>query len=175
MNLNVNVYKYVKYEKSDHGNKIVESYSKAQLPIRKHVNDSGADAFVCFSDQTKEDYIVISPGTVRKIPLGIALDIPEGYEIQIRPRSRSSSNGQIAVFGTVDSDYKGLLMANVANISKDPYVVRHGDRLCQLVLAPVYKCGFTKMWDGTIENDLGESIDTTVSDRGENGFGSTGK
>lgn len=170
MDLNVNVYKYVKY---DHGDKIIESYSKAQLPIRKHVNDSGADAFVCFSDQTKEDYIVISPGTVRKIPLGIAVDIPEGYEIQIRPRSGSSSNGQIAVFGTVDNDYKGLLMVNVANISNDPYIVRHGDRLCQLVISPVYKCNFTKMWDN--ENNLGKTINTENSDRGANGFGSTGK
>lgn len=175
MDLNVNVYKYVKYEKCDNGNKIVESYSKARLPIRKHANDSGADAFVCFSDQSKEDYIVISPGTVRRVPLGIAIDIPEGYEIQIRPRSGSTSNGQISVFGTVDNDYKGMLMANVANISKDPYLVRNGDRLCQLVISPVYKCDFTKMWDETIENDLGKSIDVENSDRGENGFGSTGK
>lgn len=170
MNLNVNVYKYVKQD--ENGN-VIESYSKAKVPIRKHVNDSGADAFVCFSDQSNEDYIVISPGTVKRVPLGIAIDIPEGYEIQIRPRSGSASNGQISVFGTVDNDYKGMLMANVANISKDPYLVRHGDRLCQLVISPVYKCSFTKMWDN--ENDLGKTINVESSDRGTNGFGSTGK
>jgi dUTP pyrophosphatase len=169
MRLNTNVYKYV--ERDEDGN-IIKSYSKAKVPVRKHMNDSGADAFVCFSDQESVDYKVINPGTVEKIPLGIACEIPDGFEIQIRPRSGSSSKGQIAVFGTVDSDYRGQLMVNVANISTDTYVVRQGDRLCQLVLSPIYLSDFTPMWDN--ESDLGKEI-CTESDRGSNGFGSTGK
>ena len=163
--ITVEVYRAVEYDEKDK-NKIVKTYSRAKIPEIKHVGDSGADGYVCFDDATNPDsYVGVGPGQVAQVPLGISCKIPEGYEIQLRPRSGESKFGHVAIFGTIDSKYRGVFKANVANISTEPLMIQEGDRLCQLVLKPIENVNYT----------LVEGIIDKNTERGTDGFGSTGK
>lgn len=104
----------------------------------------------------------IEPHETRKIPTGLRFAIPRGYEIQIRPRSGLSSRGLVAQFGTVDSDYRGEVSVILHNNTPRPILVEHGDRIAQGIIAPVIRAVFVR----------GEVTDDT--ERGSNGFGSTG-
>lgn len=140
-------------------------YSAAQLPAKKYSTDSGFDGFVCFPDgfATEE---TIQPGETKRIPLGIQCNIPEGYEIQVRPRSGNTSERINVGWGTVDNKYVGIIKANVSNDTKEPYTVKQGDKICQLILA--------KVEPSIIRfNKEGEELKKT--DRGSNGFGSSGR
>ena len=140
-------------------------YSNAQLPTKKHPTDSGFDGVVCFPDgfQTEE---VIQPGETKRIPLGIQCEIPAGYEIQARPRSGKSGERINVALGTIDETYTGIIKANVSNDSKEPYVVKQGDRICQLVVGKVIRAEMKFAEDGEV---------IRKTDRGANGFGSTGR
>lgn len=128
------------------------------LPEYAHLSDSGAD---CFASLDKE--IVLKRGGYVKIPLGFALGLPEGYEMQVRPRSGlAAKNGVFCHFGTVDESYTGEVAAIMFNHSEEDFIIREGTKLCQMVLAPVYKACFVEV----------DELDET--DRGTNGFGSTG-
>lgn len=163
--IEVEVYRGVEYDENDN-KKITKTYSRAKVPDFKHVGDAGADAYVCFDDDTDPgSYIGVAPGQVVQVPIGISCKIPEGYEIQLRPRSGESKFGHVAIFGTIDSKYRGVFKANVANISSDPLMINEGDRLCQLVLKPIENVEYTLI-DGIIDPN---------TERGTNGFGSTGK
>lgn len=144
----------------------VHTYSRAKMPFSKHPDtNSGYDGYVCWDDNTKPDqFVAIAPGTVGKVPIGISAKIPKGYEIQLRPRSGASSKGSMAIFGTIDETYRGVIKANVANLSAEPLMINEGDRICQFVLAKVTH-GNWVMKDGDID---------TNTDRGTNGFGSSG-
>lgn len=107
-------------------------------------------------------HIELTPGETRKIPTGLKFKIPAGYEIQIRPRSGLASQGIVAQFGTVDSDYRGEVSVILHNQSDTHHLVQHGDRIAQGVLAPVTRAYFV---EGTVEEDTA---------RGSGGFGSTG-
>ncbi len=109
--------------------------------------------------------IVLAPGMRHAVATGLALAIPDGYEIQVRPRSGLALKHGISVPntpGTIDSDYRGELKVILINFGAEPFAVRRGDRVAQLVIAPVVRA----RWD------LVNELDDTA--RGSGGFGSTG-
>ncbi|WP_299683996.1 dUTP diphosphatase [uncultured Tateyamaria sp.] len=110
--------------------------------------------------------VTVAPGARALIPTGIAMAIPRGYEVQVRPRSGLALKHGISLVnspGTIDSDYRGEVGIIVLNTSADPFEVSHGMRIAQLVLAPVVQAAF----------DAVETLDDTA--RGAGGFGSTGR
>jgi dUTP pyrophosphatase len=112
----------------------------------------------------KED-IQLEPGNSVLIPTGLRLDIPAGYEIQIRPRSGLALKHQVTVLnspGTIDADYRGEVGVILINHGKKPFLITPGMRIAQMVLAPVYRMRYVRE----------ESLLTTS--RGEGGFGHTG-
>lgn len=132
----------------------------AEFPEYKTAGAAGCDVCAFLSDD-----IVIPPGGRAIVPTGLRFEIPEGYEIQVRPRSGLAAKSGVTVLnapGTVDSDYRGEVKVILANLGSEDFVVRGGDRIAQLVLAPVTRARFVSS----------ESIGKTG--RGEGGFGSTG-
>ena len=99
------------------------------------------------------------------MPTGLRLEIPEGFEVQIRPRSGLALKHGITLPnspGTIDSDYRGPLGVIVMNAGQEPFAIAHGDRIAQMIVAPVVQAEFTCV----------ETLDDTA--RGAGGFGSTG-
>ncbi|MBI5498408.1 MAG: dUTP diphosphatase [Deltaproteobacteria bacterium] len=110
--------------------------------------------------------ITLQPGARSRIPTGVCLEIPPGYEGQVRPRSGLAANHGVTVLnapGTVDADYRGQVAVILVNLSDRPYTVRRGDRVAQLVVCPVAHPVRVSLVDA-----LGET------GRGGGGFGSTG-
>ena len=126
------------------------------IPVYKTEGSAGAD---CFSRVDA----VIKPHETKVIPLGFAVEIPNGYEMQIRPRSGLATKGKQAIFGTIDSDYRGEVGAIIYNSSDNEFVVKKGDRIAQCLIAPVIIASFNAV------DKLSET------ERGNGGFGSTGK
>jgi len=109
--------------------------------------------------------LLIEPGESQLIPTGVRLEIPEGYEVQLRPRSGLALKSQITLLnspGTIDSDYRGELKLILINHGKEPFRVTRGMRIGQMILAPVFQVEFIRQ----------ESLEMTL--RGEAGFGHTG-
>ena len=109
--------------------------------------------------------LTIAPGARALVPTGIAIALPPGYEAQVRPRSGLAMKHGITLLnapGTIDSDYRGEIKAILANLGAESFTIRRGERIAQLVLAPVIRA----LW--SLEESLPDS------DRGEGGFGSTG-
>lgn len=114
--------------------------------------------------------IEIPSGEVRLIPTGLYFDIPEGFEIQVRPRSGLAAKNSVTVLntpGTVDSDYTGEVKVILINHGKETFTVNHGDRISQAVFATVLGKSIVKL------KEISEIIKNT--ERGSGGFGSTGK
>lgn len=128
---------------------------RATLPKYAHASDSGMDISSC-------EEVTILPNSHARIDTGVRAEIPDGYELQVRPRSGLSSRGIVAVFGTVDCGYRGEIGVTLYNLTQKPYAVNVGDRIAQLVLAPVTRA------------DIEQGIVFDGTDRGTNGFGSTG-
>lgn len=108
----------------------------------------------------------LAPGARAAVPTGLILALPEGFEGQVRPRSGLALREGVTVLntpGTVDSDYRGEVQVILINLGATPFVIRHGDRIAQLVVAPVVRPQF----------QLADSLPATV--RGDAGFGSTGR
>jgi len=108
---------------------------------------------------------VILPGQRRRVQTGIRLEIPEGYEAQVRPRSGLGFKHGITVVnapGTIDSDYRGEVQVILINLGGEPFHIVRGDRIAQITFAPVVQADFR----------FRDSIAPT--ERGEGGFGSTG-
>lgn len=132
---------------------------KAQTPTY------GTDGAACMDVYAIEDY-TLSPRIVTLVRTGLAFEVPEGYEMQIRPRSGLAVKHQLIVLnspGTLDSDYRGELMVGMKNISNKHYVILEGDRIAQIVLKEVPL---------VVLHEVDELSDT---DRAEGGFGHTGK
>jgi dUTP pyrophosphatase len=113
-----------------------------------------------------DEDLPLGPLERRAIPTGLALELPPGYEVQIRPRSGLALKHGITCLnspGTVDADYRGEVHALLVNLSNVPFVVRRGDRIAQLVVAEVRRAEFL------------EVSELSPSSRGEGGFGSTGR
>lgn len=139
---------------------IFGDYEAGKEPVYGSPLASGADIKACI----KED-IIIAPGATALIPTGIRLQIPEGYEAQIRPRSGLALKYAVTVLntpGTIDADYRGEIKIVLINHGKNPYTVCRDDRIAQLVFSPIIQAEFI------------QKKELSASDRGRNGFGSTG-
>lgn len=135
------------------------------LPVYQTAGAAGADLCANFPPEQRETGLVLRPMGRAICPTGIRVAVPEGFEMQVRPRSGLASKHGITLPntpGTIDSDYRGPLGVSLINLGPDPYTIRHGDRVAQVVVAPVVQAGFT----------LIEALDET--ERGAGGFGSTG-
>ncbi|WP_434404514.1 dUTP diphosphatase [Sphingobium sp. DN12] len=124
-----------------------------------------ATAHAAGMDVVSAEEIILNPGDRHPVATGFALAIPEGYEIQVRPRSGLALKHGITLPnapGTIDADYRGELKVLLINHGADPFPIKRGDRIAQLVVAPVQLASF-------VEVDM---LDDTV--RGQGGFGSTG-
>jgi dUTP pyrophosphatase len=109
--------------------------------------------------------MTILPGQIAAVPTGLRMQIPDGWEMQLRARSGLALRHGITLangIGTIDADYRGPVAAILVNLGPEPFVIRHGDRIAQAVLAPVHRARFIEA----------EALDGT--DRGSGGFGSTG-
>ena len=133
----------------------------ARIPLRATAASSGLDVF---ADLGGEGSLELS-GTPVLVPTGVALEVPAGYEVQVRPRSGLSRRGVDVAFGTLDADYRGELLVNM--VLRDPagrrHRVAHGDRIAQIVVAPV------------VLADVIEVEELSDTQRGDGGFGSTGR
>jgi len=112
-----------------------------------------------------DNNINIEPGETAVIPTGLALSIPNGFEVQIRPRSGLAAKKNISVLntpGTIDSDYRGEIKVILINLGQDSFKVEKGLRIAQMVVSPVAQAQLTEV------NDLSDTV------RGKGGFGSTG-
>ena len=129
-----------------------------KMPERK---TEGAVAFDCYS-RLVNACTIIEPTCRAIIPLGFAMELPEGYEAVIRPRSGLSKKGIDETIGTIDTDYRGEVMACLVNNSKEDFRVCNGERICQIVIREVPKV------------KLSEVSELSDTERGEGGFGHTG-
>mgnify|MGYP001566795408 FL=1 len=133
------------------------------LPSYASAGAAGADLRANFSDRVE---LVLAAGARALVPTGLRFVIPEGFEVQIRPRSGLALKHGITLPnapGTIDSDYRGALGVIVLNAGQDSFTIAHGDRIAQMILAPVVRADF----------ELVEQLSETA--RGEGGFGSTGR
>lgn len=133
-------------------------FSDGIMPEYKTEGASGLDCHA----RLASDVIKIPKGSRCLVNLGFALELPRGYEGQIRPRSGGTSKGIDIGFGTIDWDFKGELKACVINNSGGDYEIHNGDRICQLVISKVERMSVIKV------DELSET------ERGDKGFGSTG-
>jgi dUTP pyrophosphatase len=110
--------------------------------------------------------LVIGPGERALAPTGLAIALPAGYEAQVRPRSGLALKHGVTCLntpGTIDADYRGEVQVLLVNLGREPFTIRRGDRIAQLVIAPVTQAAWTEVAD----------LDQTA--RGAGGFGSTGQ
>lgn len=129
-------------------------------PMYQSLEAAGADIK---ADIEKD--IVIKPLQRVVVPTGIFLEIPEGYEAQVRPRSGLAAKHGITVLnspGTIDSDYRGEIKVILINLSDEEFIIKNGERIAQMIIAPVVQADFVK---DTVLNE---------TSRGNGGFGSTG-
>ena len=136
--------------------------SEGKVPLPRYMTElsSGMDLFA-----EVEGEVTLEPGERKLIPTGIALAIPEGYEGQVRPRSGLALRDGVTLVntpGTIDADYRGEVGVLLINLGRRPFRVKRGDRIAQLVIAPVCRAVL----------DLAEELDSTP--RSEGGFGHTG-
>jgi dUTP pyrophosphatase len=130
------------------------------LPERATSGSAGFDLRACVREA-----VVLAPGARALVPTGFAVALPPGYEGQVRPRSGLALRQGLTLLnspGTIDSDYRGEIAVVAVNLGQDPVTIRRGDRIAQLVIAPV------------AEARLVESRDLPRSGRGPGGFGHTG-
>lgn len=133
----------------------------AHLPTYGTEFSAGADLYACL-----EEAVTIEPGQTKKIPTGLAMELPNGTAGLIYARSSLGTKRGLAPankVGVVDSDYRGEFMIFLHNHGSEPQTIAHGDRIAQLLVTPVFTPGFV------------EAQELTDTDRGAGGFGSTGK
>jgi dUTP pyrophosphatase len=132
----------------------------AHLPLRATEGASGLDLFACIREGQGRILLQEMP---RLVGTGIAMEVPQGCDAQIRPRSGLSAKGVMVAFGTVDSDYRGEVMITMYVLGKgNSFEIKHGDRIAQLVIG--------KLADLSIE----EADELAPTKRGPSGHGSTG-
>ena len=132
----------------------------AVIPEYKTAGAAGAD--VCAHI---ENDVVIPAGKSAMIPTGLFFEIPEGYEIQVRPRSGLAAKNGVTVLntpGTIDSDYRGELRVILINLGNEDFIIHNNDRIAQIIIAPVTQAVFIP------------STSLSETERGTGGFGSTG-
>ena len=152
MPLNNNVAIFVK--------KLSDNDVDVPLPRYMTENSAGMDIFAAVDDEE-----TLLPGERKLIPTGIAIALPSGYEAQIRPRSGMAMEAGVTLLnspGTIDSDYRGEVKILIINHGSEPFVVKKGDRIAQMVVNKIYRAS----WNIT------DSLEATP--RGNGGFGHTG-
>jgi dUTP pyrophosphatase len=140
--------------------KIINTSSNS-LPEYQTLFSAGMDL-----KANNEEDIIISPLQRVMVPTGLFIEIPEGYEAQIRPRSGLAAKNGVTVLnspGTIDADYRGEIRVILVNLSNDVFTIKKGERICQMVIAKHERAEWIEV----------EEISQT--ERGQGGFGSTGK
>jgi dUTP diphosphatase len=138
-----------------------EKTADIALPLYMSAGSVGMDMHAAV-----EEDLILEPGVAQTVPTGFAIAVPPGFEAQVRPRSGLAVKHNIIIPnapGTIDSDYRGELRVPLLNAGKEPYTVRRGDRIAQMIISPVVRA------DWKLVDEL------PPSDRGAGGFGSTGK
>ena len=131
----------------------------ARLPVRATGGATGYDLYACIEGNE----LMVGQEPVR-VPAGVAIEAPPGFDVQIRPRSGLSAQGVMVTLGTIDADYRGELLVTMYVLPyRDSHVVHSGDRIAQLVVAKLADIG------------LVEVDDLSDTERGEGGHGSTGR
>ena len=136
------------------------------LPGYETAGAAGADIRANLPAEDRVSGVTLAPMQRRLLPTGLRVEIPPGFEMQLRPRSGLALKHGLTLIntpGTIDSDYRGPLGVLLVNLGDDPFTVQHGDRIAQLIVAPVVQARF----------EMAESLGGT--DRGAGGFGSTGR
>jgi dUTP pyrophosphatase len=132
------------------------------LPGYETPGAAGMDLRAAMDEQ---EPLTLRPGARAMIPTGFCIAVPEGFEAQVRPRSGLAARAGVTCLnspGTIDSDYRGEVKVILANLGEEDFVVRRGDRIAQMVIAPVVQARWREV----------DSLDETT--RGAGGFGSTG-
>lgn len=133
------------------------------MPRRQTGGAAGLDLAAALAPDTP---LELAPGTRAAVPTGLCIALPDGYEAQVRPRSGLAARHGVTVLnapGTIDADYRGEVMVILINHGAEPFLVHRGDRIAQMVVAPVSPVAFIER----------ESLDDT--ERGTGGHGSTGR
>lgn len=141
----------------------LDKKASIDLPLPRYETEDAAGMDVCAAI---EESIIIKPGERCLIETALAVSIPSGYEIQVRPRSGLAIKYGLTIInspGTIDADYRGEIKIGLINLGQQEYTVHRGDRVAQLVVAPVVQARVR----------LAERLDETK--RGSGGFGHTGK
>ena len=131
------------------------------LPLPRYASEDAVGLDVAAAEE-----LVLQPGKRHAVATGFAIEIPRGYEVQVRPRSGLAIKHGITCLntpGTIDSDYRGEVKVILINLGEEPFEIRRGERIAQLVPAPVLRA------------DLIEANELAETARGEGGFGSTGR
>lgn len=140
----------------------------AKLPHRAHTTDAGVDLFYCPLDQTRKDDIVIYQGTHVSVPTGIKVAFDSGNVFMIcNKSSMSAKHGLLVGGGIVDHGYDGEVLINLHNVSGKTVFLSPGQKIAQGLLIPIILCNVEE----SLTNDINSS---SISNRGSNGFGSTG-
>ena len=139
--------------------KVLKLKENAILPRYAHPGDAGADVFAA-------GHVVLEPGATALVPTGIAIELPHGYEAQVRPRSGLALKHSVSVLntpGTIDAGYRGEVGVIMINHGREPFEINPGDRIAQMVIKPV------------LEVEMVEAETLSDTSRGAGGFGSTGR
>jgi dUTP pyrophosphatase len=131
------------------------------LPLPRYASEDAVGL-----DVTAGEELILRPGERHAIATGFAIEIPRGYEVQVRPRSGLAMKHGIPCLntpGTIDSDYRGEVKVILINLGQEPFEIRRGERIAQLVPAPVLRADFV------------EASELSNTERGSGGFGSTGR
>ena len=132
------------------------------LPRQQSAGAAGVDLLAALG---MSETVTMAPGTRAIVPCGFSMALPTGYEAQVRPRSGLAAKHGVTVLntpGTIDADYRGEIKVILINHGAEPFAIKRGDRIAQMVVAPVSTVSFSEV----------ESLDAT--ERGSGGFGSTG-
>ncbi|MCF1709142.1 dUTP diphosphatase [Tabrizicola sp. J26] len=145
-----------------------EDWADQSLPLPSYetAGAAGADLRANLKPEDRITGFILDPMRRAIVPTGLRVEIPHGFEMQIRPRSGLAFKHGISLPntpGTIDSDYRGPLGVLLINLGSEPYTIHHGDRIAQAIIAPVMQARFE------LVTQLGET------ERGEGGFGSTGR
>lgn len=145
-----------------------EDWADAAVPLPAYATAgaAGADIRANLLPQDRAAGLTLHPMERRIVPTGLRVEIPPGYEMQIRPRSGLALTHGITLPNTpatIDADYRGPLGVALVNLSDSPFTVAHGDRIAQVIVAPVLQAAFVAT------DRLSETV------RGTGGFGSTGR
>jgi len=133
------------------------------LPAYQSTDAAGLDLLAAVP---AESPLILSPGKYAVVPTGLTIALPSGHEAQVRPRSGLAAKHGVTVLnapGTIDADYRGEISVILINHGETPFVIRRGERIAQLVIAPV------------VQGELTAAASLSATDRGSGGFGSTGR